>query len=131
MRHSGRLLALVLTVLSGCSEFANLPWAPSITTAWPGNASAIIAFVAPVYAGQSAVSTYVVHCTAAGDTWSARGEASPLTVSGSANGVAYACVVSASNAAGTGANSSAIMVTPRPDAAHSLASGYRDRKSVV
>jgi hypothetical protein len=118
-------LALVLTALAGCSEFGNLPWAPSITSARPGNASAVIAFVPPVYAGRSALSTYVVNCTAAGDSWRARGEASPLTVSGLANGVEYACVVSASNAAGTGANSSAVTVTPRPDAADSLASGYR------
>jgi hypothetical protein len=118
-------LALVLTALAGCSEFGNLPWAPSITSARPGNASAVIAFVPPVYAGRSALSTYVVNCTAAGDTLSARGEASPLTVSGLANGAEYACVVNASNAAGRGANSSAVTVTPRPDAAHSLASGYR------
>jgi hypothetical protein len=78
-----------------------------------------------VYAGQSAISTYVVNCTIAGETWSARGEASPLTVSGLGNGVEYACVVSASNAAGTGANSSAVTVTPRPDSANSLAFGYR------
>ena len=111
--------------LAGCSEFGNLPWAPSVTSARPGNSSAIIAFVAPLQAGRFALSTYVVNCTAAGDTWSARGETSPLTVSGLANGVKYACVVNASNAAGTGANSSAITVTPRPNATHSLASGYR------
>ncbi len=125
MRHSGKLFALALFVLAGCNEFRHLPWAPSMTAARPGNASAIIAFVAPVYAGQSAISTYVVNCTAAGETWSARGEASPLTVLGLGNGVEYVCVVTASNAAGTSANSNAIKVTPQPDAAHSLASGYR------
>ena len=125
MRHSGKLFALALFALAGCNEFGHLPWAPSMTTARPGNASAIIAFVAPVYAGQSAISTYVVNCSAAGETWSARGEGSPLTVLGLGNGVEYACVVSASNTAGTGPNSSAIKVTPQPDSAHSLASGYR------
>ncbi|MCF8169434.1 MAG: YHYH protein [Rhodoferax sp.] len=125
MRRTGGLFALVLIALAGCSEFGNLPWAPSVTTARPGNASAIIAFEAPVYSGQSAISTYVASCTAAGETWSARGEASPLTVLGLGNGVEYACVVSTSNAAGTGANSIAVKVTPRPDAANSLASGYR------
>ncbi len=125
MRHFGRLFALALLALAGCSDFGNLPWAPSIATARPGNASASIAFTAPVYAGQSAISTYVVNCSAAGETLSARGEASPLTVSGLGNGVEYACVVSASNAAGISANSSAIKVTPRPDATNSLASGYR------
>ncbi len=125
MRHFGGLFALALMALAGCNEFGNLPWAPSIMTAQPGNASAVIAFVAPVYAGQSSISTYVVNCTAAGETWSARGEASPLTVSGLDNGVEYACTVSASNTAGTSANSSAITVKPQPDSANSLASGYR------
>ena len=125
MRHSGKLFALALFALAGCNEFGSVPWAPYMTAARPGNASAIIAFVAPVYAGQSAISTYVVNCTAAGETWSARGEASPLTVLGLGNGVEYACVVGASNTAGTSANSSAIKVTPQPDSAHSLASGYR------
>ena len=118
VRFSGRQLALVSMALAGCGEFGNLPWAPSITAARPGNASAIIAFVAPLHAGRSALSTYAVHCTAASESWSARGEASPLTVAGLANGVAYACVVNASNACGTGANSSAIAVTPKPDTAN-------------
>lgn len=125
MRHSGGALALLTVVLAGCNKFGKLPWAPSIATARPGNASATIAFVAPMYAGQSGISTYVVSCTAAGETWSARGEVSPLTVLGLGNGVEYACVVSASNAAGTGANSNAVKVTPMPDPANSLASGYR------
>jgi hypothetical protein len=125
MRCTGRLFALALIALAGCSEFGNLPWAPSITSARPGNASALIAFVAPVYAGQSAISTYIANCNAAGETLSARGEASPLTVLGLRNGVDYACVVSANNAAGTSSNSSAVKVTPTPDVANSLASGYQ------
>jgi hypothetical protein len=125
MRHTGGPFALALMTLAGCNDFGTLPWAPPISSATSGNASATIAFVAPVYAGQSAISTYVVSCTAAGETWSARGETSPLTVLGLGNGVEYACVVSASNAAGTGANSSAVKVTPKPNAANSLASGYR------
>ena len=125
MRLSGRQLALALMALAGCSDFGNLPWAPSMASARPGNASASIAFAAPVYAGQSAISTYIVNCSAAGETLSARGEASPLTVMGLANGVEYACVVTASNAAGMSPNSNTIKVIPRPDAANSLASGYR------
>ena len=123
--HFGPLYLVALLALAGCNEFGDLAWAPSIATAKPGNASAIISFVAPVYAGQSTISTYVVNCTAAGESLSARGEASPLTVLGLANGVEYACAVSASNAAGTGAYSSTIKVTPKPDSSNSLASGYR------
>jgi hypothetical protein len=131
MRHFGRLFALTLIALiallelAGCNVFGNLPWAPSITMAKSANASAVIGFIGPAYSGQSAISTYVASCAAAGETESARGEASPLTITGLSNGVEYACVVSASNAAGTGANSSVIKVTPRADAANSLASGYR------
>jgi hypothetical protein len=125
MRRTGGLFALALMALTGCNGFASLPWAPSIASARPGNASVIIAFVAPVFTGQSAISTYVANCTAAGEAVSARGATSPLTVWGLSNGVEYACTVSASNAAGTGANSSAIKVTPQPDSADSLASAYR------
>jgi hypothetical protein len=125
MRSFCGLIALGSIALAGCNDLGNLPWAPTITAARPGNASAMIGFFAPVYAGQSAISTYVASCTAAGETWSARGEASPLTVLGLGNGVEYACGVSASNAAGTSATSSAVKVTPKPDSANSLASGYR------
>jgi hypothetical protein len=131
MRHFGRLFALALFALiallelAGCNAFGNLPWAPTITTVRPGNASAVIGFITPAYSGRSAISTYVANCTAAGETWSTRGEASPLTVSGLGNGVEYACAVSASNAAGTSVNSSAFKVTPKPDSANSLLSGYR------
>jgi len=125
VRHSGSLFALLAVVLAGCNEFGKLPWAPSILSARPGNASATIAFVAPMYAGQSDISTYVVNCTAAGETRSARGEGSPLKVLGMGNGVEYSCVARASNAAGMGESSGAIRVTPQPDPANSLASGYR------
>lgn len=125
MRYSGGLLALALIALPGCTDFRNLPWAPSITTAISGNTSATIAFTAPLYAGQSGISTYVASCTAAGETWIARGEASPLTVVGLGNGIEYECAVRASNAAGTGVNSHTVSVIPRPDPANSLASGYQ------
>ena len=77
-------------------------------------------------------------CTGAGETWSARGEASPLTVPGLANGHTYACTVSASNAAGMGAPSGAVKVTvshryPLADAAvaHRDLQGRRTVGSVV
>jgi hypothetical protein len=125
MRHLGKLLALALFALAGCTEFGGLPWAPTLTTARPGNASAWIAFVSPVYPGRSAISTYVASCGAAGETLSARGEASPLKVTGLSNGVNYSCTVRASNAAGTGPSSGSVRVTPQPDSSNSLAAGYR------
>ncbi len=125
VRVMARMLALALAVLVAACDVGQRPWAPGVTAASPGNASATLAFQAPLYAGQSAISTYVATCTGAGETWSARGEASPLTVPGLANGHTYACTVSASNAAGMGAPSGAVKVTPRPDPARSLAAVYR------
>ena len=125
MRHCRGLIALSLMALSGCSQFEQIAWSPTMLSARPANASAVMTFLPPVYSGQSAISTYVVQCSAAGETLSARGEASPLTVLGMANGVEYRCVVSASNATGMSTNSNTISVTPRPDSASSLASGYR------
>lgn len=125
VRVMARMLALALAVVVAACDVGQRPWAPGVTAASPGNASATLAFQAPVYAGQSAISTYVATCTGAGETWSARGEASPLTVPGLANGHTYACTVSASNAAGMGAPSGAVKVTPRPDPARSLAAIYR------
>ena len=125
VRVIARTLALALVVLAAACDVGQRLWAPGVTAASPGNASATLAFQAPVYAGQSAISTYVATCTGAGETWSARGEASPLTVPGLANGHTYACTVSASNAAGMGAPSGAVKVTPRPDPARSLAAVYR------
>ena len=124
-RHFARAFVWACVLLAGCKHFGNLPWAPLLTRAEPGNTSASISFAAPVYTGRSAISTYVVNCTAAGESWSARGSASPLTVSGLSNGVEYTCDVRASNAGGTSPNSSAVRVTPQPDPANSLASGYR------
>ena len=121
----GGLLVLTSVLLAACNPLGALPWAPSITAASTGNASVVLDFSAPLYGGQSAISTYVASCTSASETLSARGEASPLTVAGLANGVEYACVVRASNVAGMGANSSAVTARPGPDTAYSLASGYR------
>ena len=124
-RHFARAFVWACVLLAGCKHFGNLPWAPLLTRAEPGNTSASISFAAPVYTGRSAISTYVVNCTAAGESWSARGSASPLTVWGLSNGVEYTCDVRASNAGGTSPTSSAVRVTPQPDPANSLASGYR------
>ena len=90
-----------------------LPDAPFIGTASAGDAQAAVSFGAPGYDGNAAISAYTVTCTASGQTTqSASGPASPLTVSGLSNAVAYSCTATATNSVGTGAASDAVAVTP-------------------
>jgi len=116
---------VLITVLAACTKADKLPGAPAILAIAAGNTSAIVSFAEPIYSGQSRISTYVAQCRAEGEVLSARGQRSPLEVFGLSNGVSYACSVTASNAAGTGADSTAISVTPKPNATHSLAAEYR------
>jgi hypothetical protein len=89
------------------------PGAPAIISAVGGQSSAAVAFSAPVSNGGSAITGYTVSCSAASQTVRrATGIASPLTVQALSAGVAYSCSVSASNMAGTGASSAALVVTP-------------------
>jgi len=89
-----------------------VPGAPVIGAATPGNTQASIAFAAPVSNGGSAITGYTTTCNPG--AISAGGAASPITVTGLANGTTYACSVTATNAAGTGPPSATVSVTPTP-----------------
>ena len=81
------------------------PGAPTIGTATPGNAQVSVAFTAPSNDGGAAITFYLMPCyTAAGALAGApvTGPASPLTMTGLANGTAYRCRVSARNSVGVG-----------------------------
>lgn len=95
------------------------PGAPVIGTAIAGNGQVTVAFTPPSSNGGSPITQYVVSCNVAGATRGvATGTASPLTVTGLANGTAVTCRVGARNAAGFGpvsADSNA--VTPTAPAA--------------
>jgi len=88
------------------------PGAPTIGTATAGNASASVAFTAPVYAGYPAtITSYTVTSSPGGFTGT--GSSSPITVSGLTNGTAYTFTVTATNSTGTGpASGASNSVTP-------------------
>jgi hypothetical protein len=86
------------------------PTAPTIGTATPGNANAIVRWTAPTDDGGSAVTGYSVRVvnnagTQVGALRPAGGAATSLTVTGLTNGTPYRFQVAATNTAGTSAYS--------------------------
>lgn len=81
-----------------------VPDAPIIGTATAGNNQATVTFFAPASNGGSAITGYTL--TSLPGNFTATGPASPLTVSGLANGMSYTFTVTAINAIGTGLASS-------------------------
>ncbi|MGC2457247.1 MAG: CARDB domain-containing protein [Gallionellaceae bacterium] len=84
---------------------ANVPGAPTIGTATAGNASASVAFTAPVSNGGSAITGYTATSTPGSITGTCA--SSPCTVSALTNGTSYTFTVHATNAVGNSAESSA------------------------
>jgi hypothetical protein len=90
----------------------SVPGAPTIGIASAGNGAASIAFTAPSSNGGATITGYTATCTGGGVSKTGTGTASPIVVSGLANGTAYSCSVTATNSAGSSAASSAVTVTP-------------------
>jgi uncharacterized protein (TIGR02145 family) len=87
------------------------PGAPAIGTTTAGNALATVTFTAPADDGGLAITGYTVTSNPGNKT--ASGSASPLTVTGLTNGIAYTFTVTATNANGAGLTSAASnSVTP-------------------
>ena len=102
-----------------------VPSAPTIGTATPGNGSASIAFTAGSNGGAT-ITSYTVSCSVggAGTPVTASGSSSPITVPGLTNDVTYLCSVTATNAAGIGAASGTVSVTPTTALGTSTLCGY-------
>ncbi len=86
------------------------PGAPAIGSVSPGNALAIIAFVAPANNGGSAITGFTTTCNPGAISVNTAG--SPVIVVGLINSTTYNCSVTATNIAGTGLPSAAVTVTP-------------------
>jgi uncharacterized repeat protein (TIGR02543 family) len=92
------------------------PGAPTGVTAVAGNGQATVSFTAPANPGNSAITSYIV--TSSPGNFTGTGTASPITVTGLANGTAYTFSVKALNAQGTGtASAASAAVTPSANAA--------------
>lgn len=88
------------------------PSAPQNFTATPGSEQIALAFTPP--ATGAPPTGYVATCSANGTDTSETGSASPLTISGLANGTTYACSVYAESANGNGTVAGPINATPMP-----------------
>ena len=109
------LSAFGFFAMAGLSAEASgaVPGTPTIGAVKAGNASASVAYAAPRSNGGPTIIRYTVTCSANGlATKTVNGNSNPITVSGLSNGSAYSCTVTATNAEGISAASSAVSVTP-------------------
>ncbi len=103
----------VWTNLTGGAA-SGLPGTPTIGTATPGDATALVPYSAPASNGGSTIISYTATSSPGGITGNlTQAGSGTITVTGLANGTAYTFTVTATNAVGTGAASAASnQVTP-------------------
>jgi len=78
-----------------------VPGQPTTVTATPGNASAVVSWIAPADNGGSTITSYAVASSPDGKTCTTTG-ATSCSVSGLTNGTSYTFTVTATNGVGTG-----------------------------
>ncbi|MBI3150140.1 MAG: fibronectin type III domain-containing protein [Betaproteobacteria bacterium] len=99
------------TVANFRAAAASVPGAPGIGAAAPGDGSATVAFTPPASNGGASIDNYRVTCGPGG--FAGFATASPITVTGLANGSTYTCTAAAHNSVGWGPESTASgAVTP-------------------
>ena len=105
------------------------PGAPTSVAAAPGNMQATVSFVPPLITGGSVITGYTATCGIRSNT----GTISPITVTGLTNGITVNCAVTATNAAGIGAASSSVAVTPRtvPSAPSNPVATVFDARAII
>lgn len=107
--------ALIGTVYLRTQHNLIPPGEPTGVTAISGDGQAIVSFIAPASNGGSLITSYTVTAYLGNGTVAATatGAASPITVTGLTDGVAYTFTVTATNAIGTGsASAHSDSVTP-------------------
>ncbi len=88
------------------------PGAPALTAVEAGDGALTAVFTAPESTGGASIRQYVVTAVGDGQTYTATGAESPITVTGLTNGVTYAVTVQAENLAGAGEASNQMEATP-------------------
>lgn len=109
-----------LLLAAGCGdggisdpEPGQAPGAPTIVNLTEMDGALRLGFTPPASTGDSPITLYTGTCSGEQDFRSNDGTKTPLTVDHLLNGRTYSCVVTATNAAGTGPASAAWTGTPR------------------
>ena len=92
---------------------ADVPGAPSLTNAVPGNGSVRVYWNPPASNGASAITHYTVSVAGSSATCQGANSSTSCVVSGLKNGTSYTFTVTATNTIGTSANSNGANATPR------------------
>jgi hypothetical protein len=108
---TGVCMITVGLTASVTATFATLPpSAPTLVQAIAGNGSATFKLLPPAFTGGATIGMYTVSCMPGALTTSA--SSTTLVLTGLANGTAYSCSATATNAGGTSPPSSVMTVTP-------------------
>jgi len=115
-------------IFTSSTVAAVAPGSPTAVSAVGGNAQATISFAAPVSTGGATISAYQV---TSNNGITASGAASPITVTGLANGNSYTFTVTATNSAGTSVPSApSNAVTPQGQSATTTTLGVAPGSAV-